>query len=124
MSVLEDLDESQDHHQVHHGGVKLKTHIGGTEVEDGAEDALEHHADTKSVEDAELLKNPSLGVMILVCLVFIWQDPRLEEDNPNEHQTIDDVSSIADGVIEVREGTIGHGASMVVIAPVSVASVL
>ena len=44
MSERVGLVEDKDHHNVHDGSVKLKTDVGWTNVEDGAEDALENHA--------------------------------------------------------------------------------
>jgi hypothetical protein len=40
VSQLEDLDEDQHHHDVHHRGVKLETDIGGTNMEDHTEEPL------------------------------------------------------------------------------------
>ncbi len=40
MSQLEDLDEDQHHHDVHHGRVELKADVGGTDMEDHAEEPL------------------------------------------------------------------------------------
>jgi hypothetical protein len=40
MAQLVDLDKRQNHHHVHHRGVKLEADIGRTQVEDAAEDAL------------------------------------------------------------------------------------
>ena len=37
---LEDLDEDQHHHDVHHRGVELEADVGGTDMEDHAEEAL------------------------------------------------------------------------------------
>jgi hypothetical protein len=40
MAQLEDLDKDQDHHDVHHGCVKLQADVGGAHVEDNTEEAL------------------------------------------------------------------------------------
>ena len=40
MPELVDLDEDKDHHDVHHGGVKLKTDVAGTDMENCTEDLL------------------------------------------------------------------------------------
>ncbi len=40
MSQLEDLDEDQHHHDVHHRGVELEANVGGTNMEDHTEEAL------------------------------------------------------------------------------------
>jgi hypothetical protein len=37
---LEDLDEDQHHHDVHHGRVELEADVGGTNMEDHTEEAL------------------------------------------------------------------------------------
>jgi hypothetical protein len=40
VSQLEDFDEDQHHHDVHHRGVELEADVGGTDMEDHAEEAL------------------------------------------------------------------------------------
>ena len=52
MSERVGLVGDKDHHNVHDGSVKLKTDVGWTNVEDGAEDALENHADAHGIETA------------------------------------------------------------------------
>jgi hypothetical protein len=37
---LEDLDEDQHHHDVHHSRVELEADVGGTDMEDHTEEAL------------------------------------------------------------------------------------
>ena len=50
MPELVDLDEDKDHHDVHHGGVKLQADIARADMEDGTEDSLHDHANTHGVE--------------------------------------------------------------------------
>ena len=40
VSQLEDLDEDQHHHDVHHGRVELEADVGGTNMEDHTEEPL------------------------------------------------------------------------------------
>ncbi len=40
VSQLEDLDEDQHHHDVHHGRVELEADVGGTDMEDHTEEPL------------------------------------------------------------------------------------
>ena len=69
MSELECLHEDQDHDHVHHGGVKLETEVGWTNVKYSTKDALEYHAESQSVEDAVLLNNSSGAGMINIWLI-------------------------------------------------------
>merc|ERR1711971_992820 len=62
--------------------------------------------------------------MVHIRLVISGQDPRLEVDNGNEEEAVDDVADIADCVIKVREDTQGPGAAVIMPAPVNVPGVI
>ena len=55
MPKLVNLDEGQDEHDVHDGGVKLQASIAGAEVEDATANSLQNQANTKCVENTVLL---------------------------------------------------------------------
>ena len=50
MPELVDLDKDKDHHDVHHGGVKLQADITGADMEDCTEYSLHNHADPHGIE--------------------------------------------------------------------------
>ena len=67
MSKLVNLNEGQDEHYVHDGGVKLQASIAGAEVEDATANSLENQANTESVENTVLLvRSKYLMVFILL----------------------------------------------------------
>ena len=61
MPELVELDKDEGHDEVHHSGVELETEVGGTDVEDGAQQTLQNHRQTHRVEDGVLLRQPRVG---------------------------------------------------------------
>ena len=70
MPELKGLYEAEHHHHVHHARIELEAHIGRADVECGAEHALEDHADAQGVEDAVLLDQARVIVMVHIRLVI------------------------------------------------------
>ena len=71
MPELVDLDEDKYHHDVHHGGVKLKADVARADMKDGTEDPLHDHADPHGVEKAVLLWKSNSPHVICFCSVFL-----------------------------------------------------
>ena len=61
---LVQFDEDQNEHHIHHRGVKLEADVAGAVVEDGTEDALQHHAEAHAVKQALLLEDSLLSQMV------------------------------------------------------------
>ncbi len=62
MSQLEDLDEDQHHHDVHHGCVELEADVGWTDMEDHAEEALHMKI---------MIKNDT--IMMYIMVISNWR---------------------------------------------------
>ena len=57
MSELEYLDDHDDGHDIHEGGVKLEVLLGGTDVIASTQHTLKHQSQAHGVEDAKLMRN-------------------------------------------------------------------
>ena len=114
MTELVGLDKHQDEHDVHHRGVKLEAGVARAHVEDDAEDALQNHAEAHAVKQAVLCWNTELAADVL--LGFVEEKPSFEMDDDNEDDTVADVATVADNVIDVIKSSVGSRAAKVEVA--------
>ena len=98
---LVDLDEDEDHHDVHHCGIKLQADVARADMEDGTEDSLHDHADPHGVEQAVLLGKSNPPKMICFCSVFFRKKQGFQPDQYNEDHAIDDVPNVAYDMVKV-----------------------
>ena len=94
-------------------------------MEDDAEYSLENHADTEGVEETVLLDQANTGPVIhLGPVLFRGQSAGLAIHHSDEEDPIDDVATVTDGVVEVREDPERPSTAKIEITPVDVAELL
>lgn len=113
VAELVDFHKAKRHHDVHHCGVELKTHIGRANVKTETEDSLEDHSDAHGKENAVLLWNSNLAEMVSGDTIGQGEEVRFESDEDDEDDSIPDITEVADEVVEVGEDPPGSGATVV-----------
>ena len=94
-------------------------------MEDDAEYSLENHADTEGVEETVLLDQANTGPVIhLGSVLFRGQSAGLAIDYSDKEDSVDDVATVTDGVVEVREDPERPSTAEIEITPVDVAELL
>ena len=101
VAELINLDEGPHQHNIHHDGVKLETDVAGTDMEDCTEGFLRDYIYTYGVKQAILLWKSNLAKMVRFCSVFFRKEVRLESNQDNENNAIDNVTTVTDDVIEI-----------------------
>lgn len=118
MSKLVNLDDSQHAHDIHHGRIKLKTVVGGTDVVADAEEALSKQGQAHGIEDAQLLQDAFARLMIVLGLLLVRQLPSLDPDQANEGDAIHHEGDIGDDMIEIGKDVERLGTFKVVVAKI------
>ena len=94
-------------------------------MEDDAEYSLENHADTEGVEETVLLDQANTGPVIHPGSVMLrGKSAGLAIHDSDEEDPVNDVATVADGVVEVREDPERASAAEIEIAAVDVAELL
>ena len=114
MTTLEELDEHQDGHEVHVGGVKLEGEGGGADVVDCGHHPLHDESCPHGVIHTVLLWHPVLvWVEVLVTYLKVSVSLAFHPDYTDEKKTKYNITEIAESAPKVLQLPKWFGASVV-----------